>query len=236
MRARPGPQDSYYYPGGNVGGPVRVPGTDFNKNNKLLFWAGYEYFKQNLGSATILQSYVPGADMRAGNFSLNNTNDTSALDSNAALCPGGFTAKATNWCNDLSGGYDANGNALQPGQKVPVDAGAKALMSLFPAANVNPLTNSGYNYYYAAGSQHNGWVWRGRVDYNLNDRNKFFVAYQEGRDSTTVPAHYVLESRQCCALSRWRTDESDYFAGADREHAQYHYSDDDQRICGRLGL
>ncbi len=185
----PRTQDSYYYPGGNVGGPVRVPGTDFNRNNKLLFWAGYEYFKQNLGSATILQSYVPGADMRAGNFSLNNTNDTSALDSNAALCPGGFTAKATNWCNDLSGGYDANGNALQPGQKVPVDAGAKALMSLFPAANVNPLTNSGYNYYYAAGSQHNGWVWRGRVDYNLNDRNKFFVAYQEGRDSTTVPAH-----------------------------------------------
>jgi hypothetical protein len=188
-------EDSYYYPGGNVGGPIRIPHTDFNKNNKILFWAGYENFRQNLGSSTILQSYVPGADMRKGNFTLNNTTDTSAFDSNAALCPSGFSAKATNWCNDLSGGYDANGNPIgyaagnTDPRSIPVDPGATALMSLFPAANVNPLTNSGYNYYYAAGAIHNGWLVRGRVDYNLNDNNKFFIAYQEGRDTTTIPAH-----------------------------------------------
>jgi hypothetical protein len=185
----PRTQDAYYYPGGNFGGPVRLPHSDFNKNNKLLFWGGYEYQYQNPGGSTILKSYVPGADMRNGNFSLNNTTDTSNLDSNAALCPGGFSPTATNWCNDLSGGYDSTGAPITNPSSIPVDPGAKALMSLFPAANVNPATNSGYNYYKAMGGLSNVYIYRFRVDYNLSENTKAFVAFQQGSSSSPAPAH-----------------------------------------------
>jgi hypothetical protein len=175
-------EDAYYYPGGNFGGPVRLPFTDFNRNNKLLFWTGYEYYNQNLGSSNILQSWVPTDGMKAGNFSLSGAG-------NAAACPGGFTSTSTNWCNDLTGARDSSGNLIANPANIPIDPGAKALMSLFPAANVDPATHNGYNYYQATGSQHNGWVWRGRVDYNLTDNMKVFVAYQEGRDTNSQIAH-----------------------------------------------
>jgi hypothetical protein len=39
------PHNKYYYPGGTIGGPVLIPGTNFNKNrNKLFFFTGFEYF------------------------------------------------------------------------------------------------------------------------------------------------------------------------------------------------
>ena len=40
----------YFYPGGTIGGPVRVPGTKFNKNNHLTFWAGFEDYSQTSNS------------------------------------------------------------------------------------------------------------------------------------------------------------------------------------------
>ena len=41
------PNDSQYYPGGNIGGPVILPGLSYNKNrDKLFFFGGYEYMKQ----------------------------------------------------------------------------------------------------------------------------------------------------------------------------------------------
>ena len=175
----------YYYPGGNFGGPVKVPGTSFNRNNKLLFWFGYEYYNQLLPSASPLESYVPTAAMEAGNF-------TSSGQGNSALCPGGFTATATNWCNNLSGTVAPDGTPITGGI-IPaqyLDSGSAALMKLFPAANANPLTTpGGYNYFLPISTQQNGHVWRARVDYNFNDTNKFFVTYQTGSNTSTQPAH-----------------------------------------------
>jgi hypothetical protein len=176
---------AYYYPGGNFGGPVRVPGTSFNQNNKLLFWFGYEYYYQLLPSTSPLESYVPTAAMEGGNF-------TSSGSGNSALCPGGFTASATNWCNNLSGTVAPDGTAITNGI-IPsqyLDSGAAALMKLFPAANSNPLTTpGGYNYFLPISTQQNGHVWRLRVDYNFNDSNKIFVTYQTGSNTSTQPAH-----------------------------------------------
>lgn len=61
--------DSYYYPGGDFGGPVLIPGTKFNKNHdKLFFYTAYEYMKQQ-PSGTLRTYFVPTAEMKAGNFS-----------------------------------------------------------------------------------------------------------------------------------------------------------------------
>src|SRR5215470_10190484 len=62
-------EDTYQYPGGNIGGPILIPGTRFNKNrDKLFFFFGYEYYNQALDGGT-LRALVPTQDMRNGNFS-----------------------------------------------------------------------------------------------------------------------------------------------------------------------
>jgi hypothetical protein len=63
----PRPDASYYYPGGSIGGPILIPHTNFNRSRKLLFWAGFEDFRQTLPASSPLTSYVPTAAMRQGN-------------------------------------------------------------------------------------------------------------------------------------------------------------------------
>lgn len=173
----------YYYPGGNIGGPVLIPGTSFNKNRKLLFWTGYEYYKQTLPAGQPFESYVPSKGMMAGNF-------TSSGDGNAKLCPSGFSSAANNWCNDLSNSFDANGNPITNPAAIPVDPGATALMKMFPTANADPTTTpGGYNYVQTYGNQQNGYVWRARVDYSVSDNMKLFATYQQGHTIYVTPAH-----------------------------------------------
>jgi hypothetical protein len=70
------PPDRYIYPGGQIGGPVRIPGTDFNHNKKLTFFvSGEDYAQRNtyaynsVGSA-FQTALVPTAAMRKGDFSV----------------------------------------------------------------------------------------------------------------------------------------------------------------------
>jgi hypothetical protein len=159
----------YYYPGGNIGGPV--PFT----HQKLFLWGGYERFLQNTGAGNTLSSYIPSPEMAAGDFTSDNAD-------NQALCPGGFTSTATNWCNNLSGMILPDGTPVTNG-KIPsqyLDPGAKALASFWPTANANPALNgSGYNYIQAINNTNNGWLYRARMDYNLSDNDKFYVSYQQ---------------------------------------------------------
>src|SRR5208283_2163412 len=73
----PIPPNKYYYPGGTIGGPVLIPGTNFNKNrNKLFFFTGFEYFYQVL-NANLTRATVPtnnGNTLLTGNFSPANIN------------------------------------------------------------------------------------------------------------------------------------------------------------------
>ena len=56
-------------PGFNIGGPLLIPGTNFNKNrDRVFFFTGYEFYRQRLDTGT-LQSWVPTQAMRNGDFS-----------------------------------------------------------------------------------------------------------------------------------------------------------------------
>jgi hypothetical protein len=186
------PESSYYYPGGSIGGPILIPHTNFNRKRNLLFWAGYEAFRQNLPASTPLTSYVPTSAMRAGNFSLSDP-------ANAALCA---KSSGNDFCQPLDGGFAPDGTRLS-GTQVPsqyMDPGALALLKLFPAPNVDPSTNSaGYNYFLQPSNIHNGYIYRGRVDYNISDRDKFYVGYQYGSDSETTVAHIYFNPAQAVA-------------------------------------
>ena len=160
----------YYYPGGNAGGPI-----PFLKKKAFIF-GGYEKFIQNQGNANKLTSYIPTPEMLAGDFTSDNAD-------NMALCPNGFSTATTNtYCNDPTGSVMPDGTVLTDGH-VPtkyLDPGAAALASFWPKANANPLTSSGgVNYYQPITNTNNGWIYRVRMDYNLDENNKFFVAYQQ---------------------------------------------------------
>ena len=68
-------QDRYIYPGVEIGGPIVVPHTNFNKSHKLTFEAGAEdYIQRNVyayGSLpkSLLQGLVPTKAMLNGDFS-----------------------------------------------------------------------------------------------------------------------------------------------------------------------
>jgi hypothetical protein len=173
---------SYYYPGGNAGGPV--PFT----HKKVFFWGGLELWRQNLGNSNHLSSFIPSPEMMAGNFSSDNAD-------NQALCPGGFSASSQGtWCDDVTK------DTIQPDGSVPtsatggnsggyinkafLDPGAAALAKIWPKANSNPATTSGgYNYYEAIPGLNNGWIWRIRGDYNLNEQTKLYISYQRAHNS-----------------------------------------------------
>ena len=169
----------YYYPGGNVGGPVPLT------HKKLLWWFGYERFLQNTGNTNTLESFIPTPDMLAGNFS--------ATPANQAFClgAGNINAKQTNGCNDLTGTILPNGAPAGPGTAqgsvIPsqfIDPGALALASFWPKANANPATTPGnYNYFQPIPGIHDGWIVRARVDYNLSSATKIYVSYQQGYDT-----------------------------------------------------
>ena len=167
----------YYYPGGNVGGPV--PFT----HKKVFFWGGYERFLQNLGSSSHLTSFIPSPEMLAGDFTNDNA-DNMALCPASANNPTGFSSTINGtWCNNINGMILPDGTTVTNGH-IPsqfLDPGAKALAAFWPKANQAPSAScSGCNYFEPiANNNNNGWVYRLRVDYNLSEKDKFFISYQQ---------------------------------------------------------
>lgn len=177
-QGRKAPADSYYYPGGDFGGPVIIPGTNFNKNHdKLFFYTAYEYMKQQPAGA--LQNYfIPTQEMMNGNFS------RSYLDS---LGPGFANARSS--ANVTPGGNA--GAALFPGGIIPksmIDPNSAIYMSLFPKPNTNPATNStGSNYQYFVNPPQNRWEYRLRGDYNISERTKLYFSWNHQSEQDLSP-------------------------------------------------
>jgi hypothetical protein len=187
--------DHYYYPGGNFGGPV--PGM----KKKLFFWFGYEHFYQLASGGTIDQAYVPTALMAAGNFSSGgvgtpNANDLLCMADKGVMAASTATAAAGTYCYDPTGpGGAAHGGAIAgpnlltagPGGTSLIDPGAMALMGMIekwdpPNADPSKIPG-GYNYYTPIAARHNGYLYRGRGDYDFNESNKLFVTYQYASDA-----------------------------------------------------
>ena len=61
------PPTKYYYPGVNIGGPILIPGTNFNHSRKLTFFAAYEFYNQTSFDG-LLTSFIP---TQAGEYSAN---------------------------------------------------------------------------------------------------------------------------------------------------------------------
>src|SRR5947209_2838631 len=160
--------DAYeYYPGGNIGGPVVLPFLKFNRNHdKLFFWVGYEYMRQQ-PAGSLWQTFVPTTEMRAGNFSPEYLATLAALPGNHSgidqvPCPPAPDPARKGGCGSLT---------LTNGQ-IPasaMDPNSLALLKLYPQPNIDPATHSGYNFQYLDQSPQNRWELMEKIDYSLSD-------------------------------------------------------------------
>lgn len=185
----PKPQNKYYYPGFTIGGPVLIPGTDFNKSrNKLFFFTGYEYFYQTLDTG-LLRATVPTSSMLNGDFS------TSSLEAIGDANNGYITASGAPVGTACPGGgpytpcLNAATLAKYPGGNLSsaIDPNMLALMKLYPGPNANPNNTGGYNYVQSEVFNQNNIQWDSRVDYNISDYTKLFVRYNLQRETQQFP-------------------------------------------------
>jgi Carboxypeptidase regulatory-like domain len=168
------PPNSFYYPGGDIGGPVIIPGTHFNKNHdKLFFYGAFEYMKQS-PAGSLTNYFVPTAEMQSGNF-------TPAYL--ASLGPG--------YQNAHSAGAATLNTTLFPTGQIPanqIDPNSAVLLKLMPKPNTDPATSPiGTNYQYFNGPPINRWELRLRGDYNISDRTKLFFSWNKQNEADLSP-------------------------------------------------
>ena len=190
----PKPQNKYYYPGGSFGGPLIIPGTNFNKNrDKLFFFTGFEYFYQVLDTG-LLRATVPTPGMLQGNFSTSELEKIGDATHNFNTAAGAPVATACAGTSVAQGNYTPclNSAALNqfPSGIIPqsdLNSNALALMKLYPAPNADPNVTGGYNYVQAEIFNQNNTQWTTRVDYNISDSTKLFVRYNLQRETQLFP-------------------------------------------------
>ncbi len=223
LGANPKPQDRYLYPGGQIGGPVRLPFTKFNKTNpKMFFWNGFEYYNQMIPQQTPLEAWVPTDSMRNGDFSLTQPDNQTLC---SALNEGGYNLSNQynsyySACNGLPVGTDptkwnsysfyrdpATGaqTMVPAGNVLPqaaMDPAGLAFMAMIPHANRTPTVGDPHNYYLEPVLAHNGLMEHSRVDYNFSDNTKLYISYNYQRESSFTPV-----------MLFWQPPESVYFPG-----------------------
>lgn len=201
---------SYYYPGGTIGGPVRVPGTQFNKANHLVFWAGYEQYQQNnnvngsFGGPNY--AFVPNAAMVGGDLSTATIAGALNLDPTtmAANCTADWnqTAAYTNIggvCYSPAGGLDENGNTVpSTGTNAghlaasAINPASAYLTKFYPAINRTPgpangYASDGYNWAENVMATNNGYQLHTRVDENISDNLKLYGVYNLEKVNSEAP-------------------------------------------------
>src|SRR5579859_6239450 len=203
------PETKYFYPGGQIGGPLIIPGTSFNHNrDKVFFFFATEYYKQNVDNG-VYHAVVPTAAMRQGNFSdaayLKSLNGyaVTGVPNGGGLNTG---PAASNPRGSAQGPLYKNG-VLDPtqvcagtwvytdpktGNKTtyplcPVDpvsyANGQILANVYPLPNEDPTQLQGFNYANGETRYSNMLQFRGRVDYNISDSLKLYVSYNHQTDN-----------------------------------------------------
>ena len=162
--------EHFYYYGGNVGGPVRLPFTSFNKNrDKMFFWVGYEYMNQH-PAGSVLNMLVPTPQQLSGDFS--NSNYTPAQIN-------GMNGVGFNYSTEAMFGAPSCGTATTTSLAgCTFDPAAVAYSKLYPAPNINPSAANGWNnFQFVNQAPQNRWELTGKVDYAFSDNTKLTVSY-----------------------------------------------------------
>lgn len=185
----------YYYPGGNIGGPVIIPGTHFNRNrDKLFFWVGYENMRQQ-PAGSLSEFVVPTPQMKAGNFS--------PAYINSLTQSGAWSAAYNIPCANATSNGCPNLTSIVGGM-VPqslFDANGVAYLNLMPSANLDSTKTGGYNYGFNNTLPQNRWEQSEKVDYAINDNTKLSVTYTYQEGTRSPPDRHLVGSELVASLS-----------------------------------
>lgn len=168
------PKSLYNYPGGNIGGPIVIPGTGINKNrDKLFFFAGFEYYYQRVDEGSQL-SVVPTIRQRQGDFSELLTGPGANLNQDRIITvPGNCTV------GGVTTGNPAPNNNIAP----CIDPIGRALINLYPLPNYTDPNNR-FNYVYSVLRPIDRNQFVTRIDYSVSEKTKLFTRiareYEEG--------------------------------------------------------
>ena len=167
---------SYYYMGGNIGGPVLLPFLKWNRDRKkLFFWAGYEYMKQQ-PAGSIINYNVPNAAQRTGDFS------------NAGI-PAAAITTWPQFYEPFNSSQLPAGGTTTSFPTADIDPNIVGIMKLFPLPNETPTAGNGYsNYRYVNTSPQNRWEATGKLDYAISDNTKLTgsYSYQDEKDLAPI--------------------------------------------------
>jgi hypothetical protein len=211
------PQDHYYYPGGNIGGPVWIPGTDFNKNKKLTFWTGFEYYDQTNLNGT-LTAFIPTPGMLGGDLSPQTIATALNIPTVGSMTPAQYLTSQCTASYSAGTLADVQGICYSPGSNgaayaplapttpitngvIPTGAIETAAVNsyaqFYPAANRTPQPipggyTDGINYVNDLLATHNGFQYHARVDENISDSTKLYVTFNWEKINDESPAQNIF--------------------------------------------
>jgi hypothetical protein len=167
---------SYYYLGGNVGGPIVIPRLGYTKNrDKLFFWAGYEYMIQH-PAGSITNNNVPNAAQLSGDFS-----NTGIPAQAITTWPRFYTTPSAN----LPAGWNPANDTFPTAD---IDPNIVGMLKLYPGTTHTPSAANGWtNYSYSSLLPQNRWEATGKVDYAISDNDKVTVSYAYQKEADLAP-------------------------------------------------
>lgn len=177
------PKSQFQFPGGNIGGPILLPGTHLNRNrDKLFFFFALEVQRQKIDAGTRFGN-VPTALERAGNFSQSHFEQNPAVV--GLICPPTTQAGNCTSANAVPGGILTQF----------ADPFGVALLGLFPSPNFTPAPGSALaqqfiNYASNVVSPQNRLDMKARFDYNVTKNTRAYLRL--ARESETADYPYGL--------------------------------------------
>jgi hypothetical protein len=173
LRNQPKPRYRFNYWGGNIGGPVIIPGTGFNKNrDKLFFFWSQEYLPRRYPTRQGTLTY-PTALERAGDFS-------KSFDTNGRLIV----------VRDPQTGQPFPGNIIPANR---IDPNGQKLLSIFPLPNFNNPANTFNNVFQSTVDQPRREEIL-RMDWNISSKTTFYTRGIQNYEAFKGDFNFVLAS------------------------------------------
>jgi hypothetical protein len=163
----------FNYWGGTIGGPVIIPGTDFNKNrDKLFFFFSQEYLPRRYPTRQGTLTY-PTELERKGDFS-------KSFNTGGSLIV----------IRDPQTGLPFQGNVIPTSR---IDANGQKLLSMFPGPNTVDPTNNFNNVFQSTVEQPRREEIL-RMDWNISQKTTFYARGIESYEAFKGDFNFVLAS------------------------------------------
>jgi hypothetical protein len=169
----PRPIYRYNYVGYQLGGPVIIPGTSFNKGrDKLFFFWSQEFYRQLIPTGDIIQVRVPTALERQGDFSQTVNGDGSPVT---------IYNPAT--------GQPFPGNVIDPSTLPPeqqaVFTEVSKILSLYALPNVTGASNYNYTTQLSFADPRREDLLR--IDYQVTDKHRLYGRWINNANESQFP-------------------------------------------------